>query len=168
MPYSLIYLAIFLILEPFFERACQYLFCYQPLYFKLTAGKSHYAYTVKERNYRFHNLRQIILMSAGVILMAFLAGIEICNKEDIILKGFFLLSLGCILEPLCEMIYYRRKVNRYWKKNMTAKEMSAYHDLCERYNRHSFSLNGKGRQKLRFLILIAGIFGLLSISLIIF
>ena len=136
--------------------------------FKLNTGKSYHAYTAKERISRFHSLRQLILMASGVLILTALTGYEIFNSENAFLKGFFLLSLGFILEPVCEMIYYRWSVNRYWKEAMTAKEMSAYHDFCERYYQHSFSLNGTGRQKLRFVLLSIGVCILISLSLFIF
>ena len=165
---TLLVLAFIFILEPLLERTYQFLFYYQPVYFKLNAGKAYQAYTAKERITRFHTLRQLILMSTGIFLLAILTGIEMFNYGNMVLKGFFLISLGFILEPVCELIYYRWSVNRYWKEDMTAKEMTAYHDFCERYYRHSFSLNGIGRQKIRFFMLITGICGLLSVSLFIF
>ena len=164
----LIVLAFIFILDPLLERTYQFLFYYQPVYLKLNACKSYHVYTKKERNSLFHSLRELILMSTGIFLLAILTGIVIFNNESMILKGLFLLSLGFILEPVCEMIYYRWSINRYWKENMTAKEMTAYHDFCGRYNRNTFSLNGTGRQRLRFFILIAGACGLLSISLFVF
>ena len=164
----LILISWFLIFGPRLEKIHQYIFCNQPVYFKLNAGKAYHAYTTKEALSRFHSLRQLILMSTGIFLLAILTGIEMFNYGNMILKGFFLMSLGFILEPVCELIYYRWSVNRYWKDNMTAKEMTAYHGFCERYYRHSFSLNGIGRQKIRFFMLISGICGLLSVSLLIF
>ena len=164
----LFYFAWALILWLPLERVCLYLFCYQPMYFKLNGGKGYCAYTAKERITRFHNLQEIILMASGVSLLTALTGFEIFNSENAFLEGFFLMSLGFILEPVCELIYYRWSVNRYWKDNMTAKEMTAYHDFCERYYRHSFSLNGTGRQRLRFVLLSLGVCILISLSLFIF
>ena len=167
MDYIIIF-AWFLILTPLLEKIHLYLFCYQPIYLRLTAGKSYHAFTAQERISRFHKLRQIILMASGVSLLTVLTGFAIFNSGNAVMKGFILMSLGFILEPVCEMIYYRWSVNRYWKEDMTAKEMSAYHDFCERYYRHSFSLNGISRQRLRFVLLTIGVCILISLSILIF
>ena len=164
----LFYIPWALILWYLLERTYHHLFCYQPVYFKLNAGNSYHAYTAKERISRFHSLRQIILMASGVLLLTALTGYEIFNSENAFLKGFFLMSLAFILQPVCELIYYKWSVNRYWKDDMTAKEMSAYHDFCQRCYRHSFSLNGTGRQRLRFILLTIGVCILISLSLFIF
>lgn len=165
------YIIIFawaLVMVPFLEKIYLSLFFYQPIYFKLNAGKAYYAYTAKDRISRFHKLRSIILMASGVSLLTALIGCEIFNSENAFLEVFFLMSLGFILEPVCEMIHYRWSVNRYWKEAMTAKEMSAYHDFCQKYYRHSFSLNGTGRQKLRFVLLTIGVCILITLSLFIY
>ena len=167
MDYIIIF-AWVLTMVPFLEKIYLSLFFYQPIYFKLNAGKSYHAYTAKERISRFHSLRQLILMATGVLLLTALTGYEIFNSENAFLKGFFLMSLAFILQPVCELIYYKWSVNRYWKDDMTAKEMSAYHDFCQRYYRHSFSLNGTGRQRLRFVLLTIGVCILISLSILIF
>lgn len=165
---TLLILSLTLIFEPLVEKISQYLFYYQPIYFKLNASNSYHAYTAKELISRFHSLRQLILISTGILLLTILIGIEIFSNQNFVLKGFFLMSLAFILQPVCELIYYRWSVNRYWKDDMTAKEMSAYHDFCQTYFRHSFSLNGIGRQRLRFVLLSVGVCILISLSLFIF
>lgn len=165
---ALFFIAIALILEPLLEKVFQHLFLFQPVFGKIDAGKSYHAFSAKERLNRFHQLRQTAFMSVGVLLLIILTGKEIFEAENWLDKICFLGSLTCILIPFCEIGYYRWSINRYWKEDMTAKEMSDYHDFCQRYYGHSFSLNGTGRQKLRFVLLSIGVCILISLSLFIF
>ena len=165
---ALFFIALALILEPLLEKVYQHLFLFQPVHFKLTAGKSYHAFTAQERITLFHHKRQTIFLALGMVLLLILTGKEIFEAENWLDKICFLGSLSCILIPLCEIGYYRWSINRYWKEDMTAKEMSDYHDFCQRYYRHSFSLNGTGRQRLRFVLLTIGVCTLISLSLFIF
>ena len=160
----LILFAMFLIFEPLVEKVYQHLFLFQPVYFKLDAGKSHHAFTAKEKLSIFHHLRQAVFMATGILLLIILTGIDILDGGNWLQKGCFLGSLTCILIPLCEMVYYRWSTGRYYKLGMNAKEMSAYHDFCERYYRHPYSLNGEGRKRLRFILLSLGICLLMSLA----
>lgn len=165
---ALFFIGFALILEPLLEKVFQHFFLFQPVFGKIDAGKSYHAYTAKERISRFQSVRQIILLSTGILLLTIITAIEIFNNQNFVLKGFFLISLAFILQPASELIYYRWSVNRYWKEDMTAKEMSAYHDFCNKYHRFPLSLNGSARQKLRFLMLTIGICGLSFLSLFVF
>ena len=156
--------AVALILEPLIERIYQHLLCYRPVCFKLTAGKSYHAFTSKERFSLFHHRRQTVFMTVGVFLLLIITGKEIFLDGSSLQMYWFLCSLTCILIPLCEMAYYRWSTGRHYKPGMTAKEMSAYHDFCERYYRHSFSLNGEGRKRLRFILLSFGICLLMTLA----
>ena len=160
-------IALVLLVATGIENIYHY-FLSKPACLKLDARKSYQAFTAKERLTLFHHLRHAIFMAVGVLLLIILTGKEIFDGGNLLQKGCFLGCLTCIIMPLGEMIYYRWSVNRYWKDDMTANEMSAYHEFCERYYRHSFSLNGIGRQKLRFVLLSIGVCILISLSLLIF
>ena len=156
--------ALALILEPLIERIYQHLLCYQPVYFKIDAGKSYHAFTAKERVTRFHHLRQAVFMATGILLLIILTWKDILDGGNRLQMYWFICSLTCILIPLCEMAYYRWSTGRHYKPGMTAKEMSAYHDFCERYYRHPYALNGEGRKRLRFALLNLGICLLMSLA----
>ena len=160
-------LALVLIMETLLEKLLQRLFLFQPVHFKLTDGKSYHAFTAKERVTRFNHLRQTVFMAKGILLLIILTGKEIFDGGNWLQKVFFLGSLICILIPLCEMAYYRWSTGRHYKPGMTAKEMSAYHDFCERYNIHTYSLNGQFRQKARFFIFSSGVAMLIFLSILI-
>ena len=113
----------------------------------------------------FHHLRQTVFMATGILLLIILTGKEIFEGGNGLQKGCFLGSLTCILIPLCEMAYYRWSTGRFYKSGMTAKEMSAYHDFCERYYRHPYALNGEGRKRLRFYLLSIGVILLIGLTL---
>ena len=162
---ALFFIALTLILEPLIERIYQHLLCYRPMCFKLTAGKAYHAFTAKERLSLFHHRRQTVFMTVGVFLLLIITGKEIFLDGNSLQMYWFLCSLTCILLPLCEMSYYRWSTGRYYKPGMTAKETSAYHDFCERYYRHSFSLNGEGRKRLRFYLLSIGIILLIGLTI---
>ena len=161
---ALFFIAVALVLLPIGEKAFQLLFFYQPVRFKLTAGKSYYAFTAKERITMFHHLRQTVFMAVGVLLLIILTGLEIFDGGNWLQKGCFIGSLTCILIPLGEMAYYRWSTGRYYKPGMNAKEMSIYHDFCERYYRYTYSLNGEGRKRLRFILLSLGICLLMTLG----
>ena len=163
---ALFFIGLALILEPLLEKVYQHLFLFQPVYFKLTAGKSYHAFKAKERVSMFHLLRQTVFMATGILLLIILTGKEIFDGGNGLQKGCFLGCLTCILIPLGEMVYYRWSTGRHYKPGMTAKETSTYHDFCERYYRHSYSLNGEGRKRLRFILFSLGICLLMSLAFI--
>ena len=160
----LVLISMALFLEPLLEKVYQHLFLYQPVYFKLDAGKSYHAFTAKERLTRFHHIRQAVFMYVGILLLIILTGKEIFEGGNFLQKGCFLGSLTCILIPLCEMAYYRWSTGRHYKTGMTAKEMSVYHDYCEKYYRHPYALNGECRKRLRFILLSFGIELLMTLA----
>lgn len=165
---DLIYiLALTLIVGAVLEQLYQHLFFYQPLCFKITASKTYHAFTAKERLIKFHRRRQIISTVIGVCLLLFLTGLELIDAGNRLINGIFLLSIICMAIPICEITYYQWRTGKYRKPVMTAPEMRAYHDFCERYSQHSFSLNGRYRSRLRFYSLAIGIIILLVLSTIV-
>lgn len=162
---ALLFIALALILEPMMEKICQHLFLYQPMHFKLTAGKTCQAYSVKERITNFHNNRQTAFITVGVMFLIIFMGKQIFSIGNCFQIACFISAITFILIPLCEISYYRWSTGRYFKLGMTAKEMSDYHDFCKRYYRHSFSLNGEGRKRIRFVLLGFGICLLMTMAL---
>ena len=156
--------AVVLVIEPIVEIIYQHFFCFQHMKFELSGNRKHHGLSVTERINYFHRRRQIIFIILGVVMLISMMGIMVFTSEDICLKAVYVFSLFCIVEPCIEILYYRWMDNRHYRNGMTAKEMSAYHDFCERYYRHPYSLNGEGRKRLRFLLLSIGIILLISLA----
>lgn len=160
----LIILAWALILEAFLSKLFQFFYLNHPIIFKLSAYKSYNVHSADT----LLNFLPRLSSGFGIAILIVAIGIRILDSEIWFLKELFIISVLLCTVPLIEIIYYRWSVNRYWKEAMSAKEMSAYHDFCQRYYRHSFSLNGTGRQKLRFVLFTIGVCILISLSLFIF
>ena len=158
--------AVVLIIEPIVEILYQHFFCFQHMKFELSGNRKHHGLSVTERINYFHRRRQIIFIILGVVMLISMMGIMVFTSEDICLKAVYVFILFCIVEPCIEILYYRWMDNRYYKPGMTAKEMSAYHDFCERYYRHPYSLNGEGRKRLRFILLGLGISLLMTLAIL--
>lgn len=156
--------AIVLVIESIVEILYQHFFCFQHMKFELSGNRKHHGLSVTERINYFHRIRQILFIILGVIILSILMGIMVFTSEDICFKAVYVFSLFCIVEPCIEILYYRWIDNRHYKPGMTAIEMSAYHDFCERYNRHPYALNGEGRKRLRFTLLSLGICLLMSLA----
>lgn len=160
----LTFIALVLVIEPLIEILYQHFFCFQHVKFELSGNRKYHGLSVIERINYFHRRRQTLFIILGVIILSILMGIWVFTSEDICFKAVYVFSLFCIVEPCIEILYYRWIDNRHYKNEMTAKEMSGYHDFCERYYRHSFSLNGEGRKRLRFILLSFGICLLMSLA----
>lgn len=156
--------AVVLVIESIVEILYQHFFCFQGMKFEISGNRKYHGLSVIERINYFHRRRQILFIILGVVMLISMMGIMVFTSEDIYFKAVYVVSLFCIVEPCIEIFYYRWSTGRYYKPGMTAKEMSAYHDFCERYYRHPYALNGESRKRLRFILLSLGTCLLMSLA----
>lgn len=132
------------------------LYDYKPLNFQLDAEKIISIFKVNYDNLKPVKRLQIICFLAGIFIMTLIIGFKNKSGHNILILASYILALFCIIEPLMEILFFRKKYNKSFQLEMTAKTRRQYYDWFYSQSLKPYFLNSVFRKRLRFCLLSIG------------